>query len=93
LTSGVIGKDYSFGVYPKGLSNGIDPSFKGSLVGDDAWVMTAGSKFGVTKNGALYATNANISGEITAESGKIAGWEIQNDSGIYGPSITYGTFG
>ena len=93
LTSGTIGENGSFGVFPKGILSGLNASADESLASGDAWVMTAGSKFGVTRNGALYATNANISGTITAESGKIAGWEINNSSSPYGPSITFGTLG
>ena len=36
------------------------------------WVFTAGANFGVTKMGDLYAQNAHIVGEITANSGSIA---------------------
>jgi hypothetical protein len=45
--------------------------FNGSLASGDAWVVTAGKDFGVTKNGALYAN-----------SGTIGGWEIDSE-GIY----------
>lgn len=76
LTSGTIGEDGSFGVFPKGIVGGLNSTADGLLASGDAWVMTAGSKFGVTKNGALYATNADISGKITATSGKIGGLEI-----------------
>ena len=37
----------------------------------NGWCFTAGSKFGVTTNGDLYASNANISGIVTSENGKI----------------------
>lgn len=33
------------------------------------WVFKAGSKFGVTKNGELYCTSANLSGTLTTENG------------------------
>ena len=33
------------------------------------WCFTAGSKFGVTTSGDLYASNANISGTINATKG------------------------
>lgn len=36
----------------------------------------ANGNFGVTTGGYLHATGANISGTITADSGKIAGWTI-----------------
>ena len=50
------------------------------------WVLKAGSNFGVTKDGTLYATGANISGTITATGGKIGGWNVDgnkmwNDAG------------
>ena len=38
----------------------------------NGWVFAAGAKFGVTKMGDLYASNAHIVGEITANSGSIA---------------------
>jgi hypothetical protein len=43
--------------------------------------------FGVDSTGTLYATGANISGKITAESGQVAGWEINKNS------LTKGTLG
>lgn len=42
----------------------------------NGWCFTAGSKFGVTTNGDLYASNANISGIVTSENGKIGGFTI-----------------
>lgn len=42
------------------------------------WCFTAGSKFGVTKAGALYASSANISGKIITSSGSVGGWTIAN---------------
>lgn len=40
------------------------------------WCFTAGSKFGVTTNGDLYASNANISGAINATKGTIGRFNI-----------------
>ena len=40
------------------------------------WCFTAGSKFGVTTDGDLYASNANISGKITALDGYIGKYFI-----------------
>ena len=40
------------------------------------WCFTAGSKFGVTTSGDLYASNAIISGKITSISGTIGGFTI-----------------
>lgn len=44
------------------------------------WCFTAGSKFGVTTSGDLYASNANISGTITSEKGKIGKYTITGTS-------------
>ena len=44
----------------------------------NGWCFTAGSKFGVTKSGDLYATSANITGTITATGGTIGGCSISN---------------
>ncbi|MFR3452840.1 MAG: hypothetical protein ACLTTN_01080 [Coprococcus eutactus] len=44
------------------------------------WCFTAGSKFGVTTSGDLYANNANISGTITSEKGKIGKYTITGTS-------------
>ena len=45
----------------------------------NGWCFTAGSKFGVTTNGDLYASNANISGKIIATSGKIGKYTITDN--------------
>lgn len=55
------------------------------------WCFTAGSKFGVTTNGDLYASNANISGAINATNisasyGSIGDWKI-NDGRLYGKGL------
>lgn len=42
------------------------------------WCFTAGSKFGVTTNGDLYASKATITGDVTATSGTIGGCSITN---------------
>ena len=42
----------------------------------NGWCFTAGSKFGVTISGDLYASNANISGTVTSASGSIGGFTI-----------------
>lgn len=44
----------------------------------NGWCFTAGSKFGVTKSGDLYATSANITGKITSSSGNIGGFDISS---------------
>ena len=42
------------------------------------WCFTAGSKFGVTTSGDMYASNAIISGKVTATSGTIGGCVIKD---------------
>ena len=42
------------------------------------WREIIGTKFGVDVDGNLYASNAEISGKITATSGAIAGWRIES---------------
>ena len=44
------------------------------------WRQIIGSKFGVKNDGTVYASNADISGAITANSGKIGGWSIGTDT-------------
>lgn len=44
----------------------------------NGWCFTAGSKFGVTTSGDLYASNANISGTITSEKGKIGSFNLDS---------------
>ena len=50
------------------------------------WRLAVGSHFGVTSDGSLYASNANISGTISASGGNIAGWDIDD-----GMLVNYGT--
>lgn len=45
-------------------------------VGNLSWFIYAGQKFGVTDAGKMYATDADVTGKITASSGKIGGWVI-----------------
>lgn len=60
-----------------------------SIGGSDeisGWCIGVSNTFGVTKNGKLYATGAEISGKITASSGSIGSWTI-GDMGSYTDSI------
>ncbi len=50
------------------------------------WSFVAGDKFGVTKDGYLYATNASLSGEINATSGYISNFKINSDGISSGPT-------
>ena len=53
------------------------------------WCFTAGSKFGVTTSGDLYASNANISGKVNATSGTIGGFNITDGSLYTGLKSNY----
>ena len=44
------------------------------------WRILAGTQFGVTKDGSLFASNAKISGTINAIGGEIGGWFIDNNT-------------
>lgn len=46
------------------------------------WCFTAGSNFGVTKTGTLYANDVNISGSVTATKGSVGGFII-GDNKLY----------
>lgn len=72
LHSGTTGIGLGTNVYvspgtqaPAGISIANSPE---NLI----WAFTAGSNFGVTTNGTLYANNAEIKGKIKADSGYIA---------------------
>lgn len=64
LTTGTIGKENSFGIYPQGVDKDTFSSsefvWKNKLADADAWIMTAGENFGLTKNGVLYAKTGVI---------------------------------
>jgi cytoskeletal protein CcmA (bactofilin family) len=54
-------------------------SIGGSADSITGWVFKAGSNFGVTKTGALYASDGHFKGKITATSGSIGKWSISTD--------------
>lgn len=98
--SGTIG---GFKIGTNNLSNGTWGTDKSILMstgttenkaigGSDAingWCFTAGSKFGVTTNGDVYASNANISGTINAIKGTIGGFNITDNSLYTGLKSNY----
>lgn len=67
LYTGTIGTDNSLHMRSFNLSS--DVSINGESRKD--WRLTVGSKFGVTKNGEIFATDANLSGTINANEGSI----------------------
>lgn len=74
ITSGIWGTDKSVLVCTGSTTS---KSVGGSASIAD-WCFTAGSKFGVTTSGDMYASNAIISGKVTATSGTIGGCAIKN---------------
>lgn len=67
------------GTYGQGtfMSTGTDNSY--AIGGSDkiaGWVFGAGGKFGVTKDGAVYADDVHLQGEIDASGGTIGDWHI-----------------
>lgn len=74
ITNGVWGTDKSVLVCTGSTTS---KSVGGSASIAD-WCFTAGSKFGVTTSGDMYASNAIISGKVTATSGTIGGCVIKD---------------
>ena len=50
----------------------------GGSSGSKQWIFTGKNLFGIDTTGKLYASSAEISGKITANSGSIAGWRIES---------------
>lgn len=93
LHKGNIAADDSIWLLTEDLSNATAKSVGGS---DDltTWRLTAGRNFGITKNGELYASEANVTGTINAtelqsEYGTIGGWNLLNQ-GFYSTSVSNG---
>lgn len=74
ITNGIWGTDKSVLVCTGSTTS---KSVGGSASIAD-WCFTAGSKFGVTTSGDMYASNAIISGKVTATSGTIGGCVIKD---------------
>jgi hypothetical protein len=56
----ILGQDGTFGIFPSGLSSIPSTDFKGVLASGDAWVMTAGNNFGISRGGVVYIKNGKI---------------------------------
>lgn len=96
ITNGIWGTDKSVLVCTGSTTS---KSIGGSASIAD-WCFTAGSKFGVTTSGDMYASNAIISGKVTATSGTIGGCAIKdkvlqvasaNITSVNADTITTGT--
>ena len=84
-TEGYIGGSTGFTINSTSITNGKtaydETTNNGVYIGTDGIGLGKG-KFYVTKNGALTATNATITGTVTATSGEIGGWSL-NSGKIY----------
>lgn len=68
------------GTYGQGtfMSTGTDnPYAIGGSNKIPGWVFGAGGKFGVTKDGVVYANDVHLTGEVNASGGMIGDWDIQ----------------
>ena len=75
LSYGTIGSPSNYVI----VSPGINAEITSLVSGSKTWSFIASGQFGVTTSGTLYAKQAVIDGTITAESGKIAGFDIYRD--------------
>ena len=71
-----------------GMTSLSDTTHNGFYIGADGIALGKGA-FKVTNSGSLYASNATITGSVTATTGGIGGWTIDNNS-IY-KTFTIGT--
>lgn len=76
ITNSIPGYNANTLVFSKGTAS--TNAIGGSDTTSKNWMISAGTGFGVTTTGALYANDAHISGEITATSGTIGGIQIVN---------------
>jgi len=67
------------GFYPNGAE--ASSSINGSPNGQKFYIL-AGNKFGVATDGTIYATNAEIAVNLSAATGTIGGWSI-DDNRLY----------
>lgn len=84
LSNGILGTD-------KSVLMSIGTTENKAIGGSSAisgWCFTAGSKFGVTTSGDLYASNANISGTINVSKGTIGRFNITDTYLITGSDDT-----
>ena len=73
-----------------GMTGLSDTTHDGFYIGTDGIALGKGA-FKVTKEGALTASNVDLTGKITATSGSIGGWTINSSYGIYTNSKTSAT--
>ena len=91
-TTGEIGNWVIAGgaLYDSGASIWLSPTGATAIINNTeraSIVFKAGSKFGVSKSGTLYATGVNVAGTITATAGTIGSWDITT-AGIYNSAMS-----
>lgn len=95
ITAGVIKHDTVGGTNGIWFSADTDTSSNVTIGNSTArkdWRLLVNNKFGVTKEGNLYASNVDLTGKITATSGTIGGIEIENGA-LKVSSINIGNLG
>lgn len=85
LFRGTSGTDDFLGLY----SQHPDTAATIGGVSSANWRIVAGTSFGVTRDGHLAASNATISGKVTAESGEIGPWSVENVTVYEGTTEVY----
>lgn len=85
LFRGTAGTDDFLGLY----SQHPDTPVVIGGVSSANWRIVAGTSFGVTRDGHLVASGATISGSITARSGKIGPWSVEEVTIYDGTVLAY----
>lgn len=78
---GTSGSTGYFLLKPSGTTGNFNVAGSGNVAD---WAMIVSSRFGIKTNGTLWASGANISGKITATSGSIGGFDLDNSRMLYG---------
>lgn len=73
LSNGTLGATNSVWLMTADRENADAVAIGGSSTALTTWRVAVGNNFGVTKDGTLYASSANISGQVTATTGYIGG--------------------
>lgn len=73
------------------ISNGRLQNSSGTVYLSSSGGLQVGNNFSVSSSGRLTANNANITGQITADSGRIGGWRIGEDYIRAGSTYLYDT--
>ena len=85
ITTGVIKHDTvggTNGIWFSADTNTSSNVTVGNSTARKDWRLLVNNKFGVTKEGNLYASNVDLTGKITATSGEIGGISIDNNGNL-----------